>query len=43
MGKEIQKVNAERKRLRYSKEFKLAAVTSCCNPVQSPEPSLRLS
>ncbi|MBK9160081.1 MAG: hypothetical protein IPM27_00675 [Nitrosomonadales bacterium] len=26
MGKEIQKVNAERKRQRYSKEFKLAAV-----------------
>jgi transposase len=26
MGKEIQKVNAERKRQRYSKEFKLTAV-----------------
>lgn len=26
MGKKIQKVNAERKRQRYSKEFKLAAV-----------------
>ena len=26
MGKEIQKVNAERQRQRYSKEFKLAAV-----------------
>jgi len=26
MGKEIQKVNAERERQRYSKEFKLAAV-----------------
>jgi transposase-like protein len=26
MGKEIQKVNAERKRQRYGKEFKLAAV-----------------
>jgi len=26
MGKEIKKVNAERKRQRYSKEFKLAAV-----------------
>lgn len=26
MGKEVQKVNAERKRQRYSKEFKLAAV-----------------
>jgi transposase-like protein len=26
MGKEIQKVNAESKRQRYSKEFKLAAV-----------------
>jgi transposase len=26
MGKEIQKVNAERKRQRHSKEFKLAAV-----------------
>lgn len=26
MGKEIQKVNAERKRQHYSKEFKLAAV-----------------
>jgi transposase len=26
MGKEIQKVNAERKRQRYSKEFKLAAI-----------------
>jgi transposase len=26
MGKEIQKVNADRKRQRYSKEFKLAAV-----------------
>ena len=26
MGKETQKVNAERKRQRYSKEFKLAAV-----------------
>lgn len=26
MGKEIQKVNAERKRQRFSKEFKLAAV-----------------
>ena len=26
MGKELQKVNAERKRQRYSKEFKLAAV-----------------
>lgn len=26
MGKEVQKVNTERKRQRYSKEFKLAAV-----------------
>ena len=26
MGKEVQKVNAERKRQRYSKEFKLTAV-----------------
>lgn len=26
MGKEVQKVNAERKRQRYSKEFKLAAI-----------------
>ncbi len=26
MGKEIQKVNAERKRQRFGKEFKLAAV-----------------
>ncbi|OGU24490.1 MAG: hypothetical protein A2580_04375 [Hydrogenophilales bacterium RIFOXYD1_FULL_62_11] len=26
MGKEIQKVNAERKRKRYNKEFKLAAI-----------------
>ena len=26
MGKEVQKVNADRKRRRYSKEFNLAAV-----------------
>jgi len=26
MGKEVQKINADRKRQRYSKEFKLAAV-----------------
>lgn len=26
MGKEIQKVNAERKRQRYGKEFKLTAI-----------------
>ena len=40
MGKEIQKVNAERKRQRYSKEFS-SLRSSCCKPDKSLEHSLR--